>query len=190
MGWKDVLCYSDDKYCVHVVNGIEQKFWPVSVGQIFRLRALASDLAKNIAHLFADLSKDAKVITQGGQNKDYAVQNDPVSLDMAKYRDTQRSEAWGNIIEQVTAQETQAILAEIIMDSMREVFKDSKPTASEFAKQTPLPVMIEMVMGVAKANVDVFGPLGKRVTSVLSQLAGPGNTKQEEVPEVTPQASL
>lgn len=183
--WKEALCYSTPSYYEHKVNNQLQRFYPVSVGLLFKLRRTASNVIKAISDMFVSVASDSKRIdsTTTGRDVERTIVVEPITLEMAKYRDQQKSEAWSKIIESITDEETMSLLAEIIMDSMREVFAEGAPNPAEFLKETKLPTLVQMVVGVAKGNQDVFGPLASKVGSVLSNLEKAASSKLTEYTE-------
>ncbi len=191
--WKDALCYSTPSFHEHSVNGKIQNFYPVSVGLLFKLKRTAKELTKAISDVFVSINKDIKITdstttnTIGGVER--IVVQEPISLAMAQYRDKQRADAWATGIDAFTDDETMKIIAEIIIDVLADVFpKDANgipaaPTTTEFLKATKLPTLIQMLVGVAKGNQDVFGPLGSKASSFLSSLEKLATTKVTELVE-------
>ena len=176
--WKEALCYSEEKYVEHVVNGQRQKFYAVSVHLLFKLKTTATGVAKAVSALFADTKRDYKTIDssvakpKGDGSIERILQIDPVSMEMAKYRDTQRADAWATALDSISDKATQETIAEIILDSLRDVFKEDRPTPADFLKATPAPMFVQMAIGAAKANKDVLGPLMDKAGSLFKQLEG------------------
>lgn len=177
--WEDDLCYTSPKGHEHTVNGKTQKFYPVSVGLIFKLRTTGRSVAKAFGAIFADNKKDVQITdntVSANGGIDRTIQTLAVDLGIAKYRDDQRTNALGEVIDAFTSEETLLLLAEIIIDSLADVFpKDSNgvpqgPTPAQFIAKTKLPTMAQMIIGVAKGNQDVFGPLAEKVSSFLTDL--------------------
>lgn len=179
--WEDDLCYTSPIFHEHVVNGKTHKFYPVSVGLIMKLKVTAKKITKAVAAVFSNKTKDIKIIdsttTSGGNGPiERTVVTEPIDLGIAKYRDEQRSNSLAEALEALTDSDTLELLAEIIMDSMADVFKKNEegkvvePTPAVFVAKTKLTTMSQMVIGVAKGNQDVFGPLGSKVGSFLGGL--------------------
>lgn len=188
--WKEDLCYSTPTYYEHPVNKKTQKFYPVSVGLLFELKRTAANAGKAISTIFATTVNDKKTIDSTETNPSGAMQRtvviEPVELGIIKFRDEQRANAWANTLDAFTDKETLNLIANIIMDSMQEVFpRDGDgningPTPEEFLKATKLPTLVQMVVGVVKGNKDVLGPLASKVNSFLSDLEKVALTKIEE----------
>lgn len=202
--WENELCYTAPKGHEHVVNGKAQKFYPVSVGLVFKLKTTARKTTKAMAAIFANNSKDVRVTdnTMSGANGgiERTVVTEQVDLGIAKYRDEQRQTALSDAIDALTENETLELVAEIIMDSMADVFKKDEngkviePTPATFVAKTKLTTMAQMVVGVAKGNQDVFGPLASKVSSFLGDLEKVVTAKiaaltEEKVAKSSPNAS-
>lgn len=178
--WEQDLCYSTPAYKEHKVNGKIQKFYPVTPAHLFRLRRLGSEAAKAISHITSDRSRDSKTTQQtariGDTGIESVIQTEAVSLQLVEYRDKQRADAWSNIFTTATDAETLNIFAGVIMESLRDVFGtldfplEGRPSEEKFVAKTQLPTMAQMIVGVAKGNKDVLGPLGDRVFSFLAGL--------------------
>lgn len=186
MGWKETLCYSEEHCTEYEINGTAQKFYPINVVLVFRLRTAATKLVRAISAILADTKKDFKTYEavtskpKGDGTIERILQIDPLSVEMAKYRDEQRAAAWSGAVDALTDEDTQLILAEIVMSSLRDVFKDAKVTPKQFIAETPAPVFAQTVIGAIKANKDVFGPLADKASSLFKQLEGAVTSKLAE----------
>lgn len=177
--WEQDLCYSTPSFKEHKVNGKIQKFYPVTPAHLFRLRRLGEEAAKAISIITSDRSKDSKTTQQttrtGETGIESVIQTDAVSLPLAEYRDKKKAESWSGLVTVVMDPDTLNILAGVIMESMRDVFGTadfplSRPTEERFVSKTSLPTLTQMIVGVAKGNKDVLGPLGDRVLLFLADL--------------------
>lgn len=177
--WQQDLCYSTPSFVEHKVNGKNQKFYPITPAHLFRLRRLGEEAAKAISFITSDRSKDIKTTqqtTRTGENGiESVIQTDAVALQLAEYRDKKKADAWSGLVTVVMDPETLNVLAGIIMESMRDVFgtKDfplDRPSEDQFVATFGIPTLTQMIVGVAKGNKDVLGPLGDRVFSFLAGL--------------------
>jgi hypothetical protein len=189
--WEDVLCYSTPSYEEHEVNGKMQKFYPISVGLIFEFRRTGARVVKAVSDLFVNIGHDHRTndkLTRAGGGEERTITLEPVSLEIAEFRDKQRAEAWVTAFQAVTDKETINLLFQVVMDSMADAFpKDAQgkftadaPTPEELAAKTKLPTLVQMVVGTAKANKDVFGPLAQTVSSFLARLGKLASSKLGE----------
>lgn len=173
----------------HEVSGQIVKFWPISVGLVFRLRGLAKPLARSVAALFTNADNDTSVeeISQGTHRK---ISKSAISSELAKLRFEQRQVAVEQLTEGLLNDASAKVLAEVCIDSMREAFIKKETPVEKFLAEIPAPAFMEMLSGVAKANKKLFDPLKKAVegmASTILQSARPGNpaeTQPEESPSI------
>lgn len=194
-GWAGKLSCFSPNYVAHDVSGEELRFYPISVGLAFKLRTIGKPLARSLAVLFGNKdqdhgTKDTEVTNTDG-SKDRQVSIEPITEGLAKIRFEQRVEAIDGIITALTDEQNAAVVGEIIMDSLADVFKKSErkewPPVMEFINTMPLPVLGGMLMGVIKANQEVFGPLAGKVTEAAeSAVARIAEARVEEPAEETP----
>jgi len=175
MTWNAHPCFTPT-FITHRVGEEEIKFHPVSLGMMFRLKAIATPIAKAITTLFSKKDEDTTKRIVSLANGDSETQIGAVSPELATLRETQQVEAIGKLVETLTDPDTLKVLGEVVMDSMRDLFPPDKkrewPPVQEFCNSVPLPVFGQMLIGVCKANKDVLGPLGETVKSAMgSRLA-------------------
>ena len=215
--WKSKLNFGEPTHVEHKVGEATVKFYPVSVGMMFKLRRAAKPIAKAISVLTSGGGKDTgnifrevgePVMLDGkplklkdGQGGDRIVRDnetiaEAITPELAETRTRQRSEAIEDLIGALTDDENVKIIAEIIMDSMRMEGND-RPPASEFINQIELPILGELLMGVGKANKGVFGPLADKLSPAFTQaqgaikarLSSEGSESSESDPSQTPTES-
>jgi len=173
--WNTQPCFTPT-FINHRVGEQDIKFYPVSLGMMFKLKAIATPIARSITTLFSKKDEDTTRRIVSLKSGDSETHIGAVSTELATFRDTQQVEAIGKLVETLTDAETLKVLGEIVMDSMRELFppgsKKDWPPAAEFCNTVPLPAFGQMLVGVCQANKDVLGPLGETVkTAVGSRLA-------------------
>lgn len=152
----------------HKVNGEELKFYPASVGCLFELKDMAQAIGKLVAAVFADTRNDAgsEDSTDGEFRR---VASLPVTLEVAKYRVESRGQAYADLLEATVKPETRKALGTLFMDSIRDEFKDDcdKPPAIEFVGALSAEGIVDMCIGVFKANKDLFGPLAGKIEKLV-----------------------
>lgn len=166
-----------------IVKGKKENFYPVSVGMAFRLKTLAEPLGLALASVFkTDTKNDVgrkEIISPTDSGPAMQTTIDPVSLPLAQFRAAQTSGAVADFMRAIAGEDTQRMLADLIMDSMRDYEKIS---VDDFLKITPLDAIPEQVAGVVKANQGVFGPLAQRLSTAF------GDVKNKVVEHLTNKA--
>lgn len=186
MSWKEQLNFGEPTYTDHEVGDGDNKrvmqFYPVSVGMMFKLRRAAKPLAKAFATLtsggrsdnsqvyreIGDPAVDEKgrpLKTEDGEFiRDTETIREAVSVELAKLRVDQRTQATEDLISALTDDENLDVVVRMIGDSLR--IKDMPPS-KEFMEHVTAPVFAQMLVGVAKANKGVLGPLGEKLGDLL-----------------------
>lgn len=174
--WKDRWSGTGSKI-VHEVAGRKERFWVIKTSAALKLRPLAQPLGRILAHL-----------TQK-QDHDYAVQQkhhsspradgvetfsetimEPKPLDVIKFRAQQLREVVDEVVALIMAPENQQLAVDVIASSMREAFPDGAPEAEEFFDEVDLGTLKEMLVGVAKANMKMFGPFQQAMEAFSSRV--------------------
>jgi len=206
--WKEQSFYTNPETIKQEVRGQEQIFAAVSLKQIVKLKSFAVPLAKVIAALWSDDSKDrghidrrfvAKnappiITTQGASvpSSDTEVIDEPIKEGLAKVRHEQKMAAVNEFLDKFTDDKAISMLGEVVMDSMVELFDREKrntwPPVDEFLGRTPFPAFMDMLIGVAKANKGKLGPLAEKAGVNSTALAAAVRAKVEEyLPKETTQ---
>lgn len=174
--WKDRCAFLTPNFITHEVAGKNYDFYPISVDMAFKLRQMASPIAKAFTSLFSGQGNDHSTIDrtihnqQGTADREVIIEATPIAI--LEFRASQRSDAIENLIKACTEQSNIELVGEIIMNCMRTEFPPSdvnNPPAKEFVGGTPLPAIGQLVMGVLKANKDVLGPLVAMAQGLLQQ---------------------
>lgn len=163
-GWRNRAAFLSKTSCqTSDVLGVPTNFYPVSISLMFTLRDAAKPIASALAALFQKTERDAGYVMQnkpdGGGTETTSL---PVSPELAKLRYDQTHRAATEMIDAIFKPETQKIVGTIIVDSLRDVF--DRPYTSEdvtdfLAEPGTLPALPDLLIGLAKANKGVFGPL-------------------------------
>ncbi len=175
--WKDVMTFLESEGIEHIVMGETLMFHPVSMGTLLEIRSIGKPLAKAIGTLFADKTRDygsvnRTVMQEGGKGADTEMIIEPIGIDLAKLRSTQKEESIEGMIESLTSDDSKKALGKIIMESVKqsEKFKDVEmPSPLEFMNSIPANSIVEFLTGVAKANKGVLGPLADTLTGLWAK---------------------
>lgn len=162
----------------HPVGEKVCKFYPISTKVLFQLRGLAKPIAKGIASLLTsqqnDIGRESVEVQapDGGRQLRTTIQ--PISDSLAKTRFDQRASTLDQLIDQLMSEGASSMLALLVVDSMRDDFPRNPSPAdlSKFVAEMPAERMIEMLVGVSKANRKLFDPLKERVTEISATLKG------------------
>lgn len=170
----------------HEVAGQNRKFWPMSVNTIFKLQGLATPISKALAAFLTNSQNDtgqeqSKVESAEG-NRQERLTIQPITSELARVRFQQRQEAIELLTGGILNERTAKVLAEVVMNSMREDFPKGSSVA-DFLEQTTAPVFMEMLSGVAKANKKLFDPLKVKADEIKATIrAGLGNLQPATQP--------
>ncbi len=197
--WKRKLSFLSPSSTPFEVCGEEINFYPISGRLLFKLKTIARPLAQGLTVLF-----DGKIAEQGSVQRDVTypavtepdgtvipeqkgteTQIMPISPELYEARTRQKEIAINNLVDALSKEENTLLIAEIIFDSCRDVFprKPEKQDLEEFLEEhTDFSNLGQFLMGVAQANVKVFGPLGERVSKAFEEKLGGPNVPQESEP--------
>lgn len=177
--WKDRLSFLSPKCIKHTIGEGEMSqainFYPVSVRVAFRLKSMAKPLAQAISALFTRNRDDCRQMSRkfkdpgGEEGEETTVE--AIDLALARYRDERRDKAIEQMIEAFADPQNQMIVAELLMDSMRDICPRN-PTAEDlqqFIASLTVDTLFGMLTGVAKAN---FGVLEGNVLKAAREKVG------------------
>lgn len=187
--WKKGLTFLTPTYEESKVGDQSLRFYPVSVGLAFKLRGIGKGLMKALTVLFSSTATDVLTKDKTSTNKEgfiiREVTIEALKPDMAEYRNAQKSKAIDEAIDALLSPDSTDVIAELIMDSLREKFKpgDPRPNATEFMQSVPLPALTQLLWGVAKANKDVLGPLASKAGEISASLEQAVNEKLNRLKE-------
>lgn len=90
---------------------------------------------------------------------------EPINPDLAALRVKQRAGAVQGAIETLLSKANRAAIGEMLMDSLKDDFPRGKKRPAdeclEFIDSMDVPTLVLFLKGLAKANAEVFGDLGK-----------------------------
>mgnify|MGYP006274708185 CR=1 len=182
--WRDKITAFAPNFITHQVNGEDVRFYAISVGMMFRLKTIGRPLARSLAVLFGKNDRDqATADRQVGEDREIVIE--AISEGLAKIRHEQKTEAIEGLIDGLTKDNNVEVIGEIIMNSMRDVFPPndkSNPPAKEFMDSLPAPVLTALIVGVAKANKGVLGPLADQVADQMADSVARIAARNNEAP--------
>lgn len=182
--WKKRMSFLTPQFEAVKIGNEEQefRFYPVTVGFVFKLSRLGEALSRSLSKFFVAKNNDVKVTEKTATDKEgncvREVTNEGITVELAKYRDEQAGGATADLIKALADESNRAVIGEIIMDSLQEDFpRDEKgnhakgsPTGLEFINAIPLTRLPLFLRGLAVANKDALGPLGRKA-SLFQKLA-------------------
>lgn len=153
-------------------QSVEMHFRPISVGMFVAIRNIATPLAKFIASVFEDRKGDVGFAQRNIKNDqgtdDVEVVTQPLMPALAAERHRQRQEAVEALVAAVTDSNNLGVLQQIVIDSAGDSLPENCRSIKGFEKHVPAPAFLQMLVGVAKANKDVFGPLAGRMATTAA----------------------
>lgn len=179
----------------HVVNGVSCKFYPITFGTTFKLREPAKAILKALSGLMTNRREDVgresveTTAPDGGRQTRVTVQ--PIAVDLARMRADQTQSLLADLVMTVMSDGNATMLALLIMDSMRDTYPPEKRKnqieLQRFVEETPATIVVEMLMGVAKANAKLFDPLKGWVATLNATLRDSLGSLVQAVQESVPQ---
>lgn len=172
------------KNIVHTVNDIELNFYPISISTAFNLKKIAKPLASAFAVLFSDTSGDRGHTSMTSKGDDgekiEQITVNPMSVELANLRASQKEKAILNFIEAFTEKASTDVVIRVIMDSLRDEFKQKQEQADvdTFKENLDTDTTMQLLCGVAKANKGVFGPFMGRIEALIQNTTA--RVSQEE----------
>jgi hypothetical protein len=154
-------------------------FYPISVRALTRLRDLAKPIGQALTTLLGSSDRDFATKVEEKQNADKSMQRTTdigaISPDLAKQRLAARQEAVSTLVDAVLNPTSAKLLAELLIDSLRDDFERKKggpiPTDIDtFLESMTVDVLPDMLQGLAEANKKLFAPLKDRAASVGAAL--------------------
>lgn len=183
--WKNQ--FSSPKSIKHRVGETDHYFWPMSVRVLVKLKAVGSPVINALSVLFnktrrAQDVKQTQRSWEDGDLKGLDTVIEEISPEMAALRATEARDAIEEALTAVTDPENLGIMGDIIIDSLRKVFKPGDPDSPpglEVAQFYDVIQMRQILTGLAKANAEVFGPFAQQVVAAVEGAMAQINKKQE-----------
>jgi len=169
------------KFIVKEVNEKKLHFYAPPVLTILKLSDFATPLTHALVAVFQDTNGDQGRVTQDYQTPDgeqgAKTSLEPLSVDLARYRDGSRRDAISKLIGGLTSPEARLMLGEVIMESLREEFTRPKggftpEQVKEFIENPDLDgsTAVDLLSGVMEASKGIFGPFAEAATAVVEML--------------------
>lgn len=181
--WRDKFAFLAPRFVDHKVGTGESaqnfRFYPIGMRLAFRLKSVGKPLARALSILLSKNQNDTKQIQRSfvvPETKEQGQETilEGVAVDLARYRDDRRDSAISELLETLGESANQNLIGEIIMDSLRDDFP-RRPSASEitdFMEHITLPLLGDMLVGVAKANFDLSGDIAGKLRAAVEKAAG------------------
>lgn len=184
---KNMSFITDPKGEPHTVSGKTLVFLPISAMTLLKLKGLVEPVSKCLSVLFEDKNRDAGVVQRSDSEGFSEVISEGVSESVLRMRSEQKSKAVEDLMKALSDDSNLDALGEVILDSLRKHdWGGHRPPAMEFMKYLGLPDLVQMLIGVAKANKGVFGPLeskmsglGKKAEEILDARLAEGGLTEE-----------
>lgn len=174
----------------HVIGMQEVRFWPIGVEMLFRLKPVAKPLLSALSDLFSSREKlvgvTSKEFADGGTTANETVET-AMTPQMAEYAADRMRKSIEELVERLLDEKHYLLLADMILESAREMFDDrDEMTAIDkqvFIKNMELPLAVDFMFGVAKANKKVFDPFRAAIPQEwkerAARIANTGDTKPQ-----------
>lgn len=159
----------------------EVRFYPLSAKMLGQLRGVARPIIDAFLLFTASGKTDYGQESTSTSTSDGNAQNklviQPITPEMAKLRQQQRSQAMEKVIETLMSPATLETLCLVICDSMRQEVdrKEVETKAKAMAADIPVEMLQEFLTGVAKANKKVLAPFMEKLKAmgaIFSAAAG------------------
>lgn len=181
--WRDKFAFLSPRFVEHKIGTGEaaqtMRFYPIGMRLAFRLKAVGKPLARALSILLSKNQNDTKQIQRSfvvPETKEQGQETilEGVGVDLAKYRDDRRDAAIAELLETLGEPGNQNLICEIIMDSLRDDFprRPSQDDVKDFTESITLPLLGEMLVGVAKANFDLSGDIAGKLRAAVEKAAG------------------
>lgn len=173
------VAFTDPFVEVDVGDG-KRKFYPLSIRTAFRLRAVGKPLARAFASLFSGVGQETgrvKRVRSDGGSFEREVVHTAIDPKLAEVKLAARERTMNDLIDAITDPANGEVLAAVVMDSMRDDYprKPSKADIDAFIDRTSIVQAKALLLGVAEANKDVFGPLAARLSASAPNADSPVN---------------
>lgn len=175
------------KYVTHEVNGVELRFYPMTLSLVIRLRAVGEPILRMMSHLQERLLSKKNLFGQSFVDTSDAggfrrIENtlQPITADLFDRQRKEAQETVEQIIKTTFNEDTPLLLAEVCVDSLREEYQDRKPggrvdedALQEMFRDLDIGTLAQMLIGVGRANRKALGPFGDKLALMWSESRKP-----------------
>lgn len=181
MSWKEKfpsLSFIAPEFIEHQIQTKTLRFYPISVKSAFRIRSIAQPIAKALASLLGkhdnDVAQKVKTKMRDGKVEDQDIQTEAIPKEIAELRSREREKAISEAVMVLLDPDNSAIIGMLLADSLRDDFPRnvSAADAKEFVDELPAPALTEFLVGLAKANKKVLGPLAEMAGEAMKRSLG------------------
>jgi hypothetical protein len=153
---------------------IDVAFFPVRVAKTFTMREMAKKMTSAIAFLTRDSGVTENKFVRIRDDKGYEqTTTDPIGVDILESRSKAKEKALHDLVDVILDKDNVKVIVELIYDSLREE-RDLPKDAEEFMKEVGEDVFLQMIFGLIKANMVVFGPLVEPLSARFKELIKKG----------------
>lgn len=176
------------KYVDHEVADNSLRFYPLSVTMLWRMRAVVEPLVealrvisggKNDVERTVDQERyDGAEDPEGERSPDQRIVTHmgAIKPELARLREERADGAWAKAVDAVFNEKSRDFLIEMLTDSLRDEFTRSEAKDPRVLKNVmdrlDLSTLVEMVQGLVKANMRVFGPFAGKLRTVAQSRLG------------------
>lgn len=165
--------YLDPKSIEFEINGEIKKFYPTSLKAALRLRAVAKAFMTAILAFIqqmndwngAQIVESQEETPEGGKFKKTESITPGRHHEVVKLRAEQQERAVQTSIDSLVDAASTGVVAELIVDSMRDDFPEERKDDKKFRaackkiEEVDIKILSQLLQGVALANKDLFDPL-------------------------------
>lgn len=190
--WEEKFAFAPPKPTSHKVGGNNFNFYPVSVQCLLALKDVAKPVSQALAVLFKNKDNDngtvhRKIASEIKGEFDEEMISDAIKPDVLKVRMESEHQAIGNIFDTLGKAETLDVVGRLLIDSLRDIFppdaNDNPPPREFMQSKTVMQSnhLYDFLVGVAKANKGMFGPLGERVGLAIETVSNALDQKMAKI---------
>ena len=165
------------------INGESITFYPVSVGKLFELRAVAQPLAGALMTLMSDTSNDSGVHRLTNEDGSFEESIMAPTPELTETRHKHQTVALAEMTEALTSPANLGIVGGILIDSLHDIFPsdgEGNPSGSEFISSLNAPDLPAFIKGLLQANKGALGELGGKTGGLLEAVIGKVKARAEE----------
>jgi len=168
------------------VNGKQEKFYELSLRALFLMKDLAKPLSQAAAVLLTPPERQSSIILEEFTNEAKELVNRTTKMPSPPETTAglaqHRAEAVGTIVETLIGGQYDYQIGSLLLDSQTPPDQRTRAgfehaDVETFMDGLTVPITIQMFIGAVKANLEVFGPVGKQITAAVGKAVA--NVMQE-----------
>lgn len=174
------LSFLSGKCVDQEVNGQQMRFYPVSLRLAFRMRSFLAPIAKALTVLLPNEQDDTRLtgyenrsVKQADGTEMQTTEVGAIRPEILQQINSRRERAIEDLVMAVTSEENANLIAELIMDSLRDDFprKPSPSQIQEFREEMDIDSLLQALAGFGKANKKIFDPFLDKVAPSVRRAA-------------------